>query len=527
MIAAISRNFPHQFQWNHCLKKLGIPKLYEKLSYSLLNLFSKEKLTYQTTENNLCKLLSKIRIPLTGKKIIVYTQDWGGFGDFVFGFKALSVIQKAFSECQLALITDSPKKALKVQMSNFPVLFSQELLDSYESMGRRDLVSIIARESPDLLIIAPGTTFAVSRVKFPDLLKQECPTLSPLYIREYGWIKPNLGNAGDYVSGVGLNPSLTGIFISDNLAKWSEKADTLSVHSRLTELQNIPGPLQKAILGEEYSSEAIKQFASGNKLFMAYGALASQVEFMSAVTKMHSRLGTQASFTFVNVGASPDSLQDEIKTSKDIFQTLNVGKITIHEPSGKKTEISINAGSSYNITCIPSRLDHSGIEALIKASEKEIMTTGDQSWGEAVSANKHWIQEDISHKRCSLHKVIKLSHADLAQLFHKAFKEKHDRGKVDMDRIEAQANLLYQAKTSPKVAAHWDSLHHTIHNQYNIRPWLTGIVIKKLLENVPEFQELWNQALTARYFSDRQCDSFVQKVQNICQRVLKTPSPIS
>jgi hypothetical protein len=461
-----------------------------------------------TREKELCTLLSSVQVPLVDKKIIVFSKDLGGYGDFVFGFKALSALNAVFPGNQLLFISDSPDRSLQVKENSFSMLLPGSDRVSIEKVSQA-----IAQQKPDFLIVAPCTNFP------REPLEAVVRSTPHMFVREYGWTDVSLGQPGDYVSGAGVNPQHTGIFINRDLEAWAEQVDSLPAHVRLAELRNLPKPIQRAILESDYTEEAVRKFSQMSELFVGYGEDHSKVEFMMAVARMHSVLATHKNLCFVFLGSNVEALKQQLEQQREYFRSVGVGKIIIEDPKLETIEIPICEGASRCIKCIPTGLVPSDTLSLVRASEMEILTTGDQSWGEAISAHKHWIQDDKIHKRASLDSVLEMAMDSLRALFRKAY-IRNKPLQVNVQRAEEFAVLLHRGRTDPTVTRSWRELNHTICEQQDIQPWLAGMVIRKFLERDERFQRLWTRVMEERFLSDDDLLVFLQTTQKLAIEIL-------
>lgn len=101
------------------------------------------------------------------------------------------------------------------------------------------------------------------------------------------------------------------------------------------------------------------------------------------------------------------------------------------------------------------------------ASEKESLSTGDQSLSEAISAGKYFYYETLSHKVSVLKDLIKLA-KDTDFHFADLYSEVYMPGNSGYPFIinsSKLADLFYRARTDQKVANAWKMMNDYIFDE--------------------------------------------------------------
>ncbi|HEY5259131.1 MAG TPA: hypothetical protein VIJ46_00670, partial [Rhabdochlamydiaceae bacterium] len=126
---------------------------------------------------SLSRYFSQLPLNLAGKRIVIFCKDMGGFGDYMFGLKMLDILRQSLPGVTVALATDRPGKALKLnEERETQILMHEENCE----LPLAQVASLIHQFSCDFLIIAPVTWIDLS--PFQNLMD----TRPHLCIREYG-----------------------------------------------------------------------------------------------------------------------------------------------------------------------------------------------------------------------------------------------------------------------------------------------------------------------------------------------------
>ncbi len=455
-------------------------------------------------EDLLCQYLSDIPRNLQGKKFLVLSLDLGGFGDFVFGLKSLDLIQRQFPGARVALATDSPARAALVNTArNHQILQPQNVRDK---MPLEEIVPVMEEFRPDFLIVAPVTHF--NRAPLSRLLDQT----PHMFIREYGFTSrfaPMEGN--EYISGAGRD--FKGMMIHTDLVKWANSEDSKDVLKRLSNLQFLhDSRIVKALLDSSYSEESVANFAQRYELFLGYSQRPeSKREFIVSVAKMtYQYAKTEKNLCFFFMGQADHRLLTELEICTRELTDLQIGEIQFIDPLQGSKKVVLNVNNPRVLRIVQAPLSSSEVISMLKASEKETLSTGDQFWSETISANKHWIQENLCHKREALKSVIGLAQTIPSYLrgkqdfYHLLARAHHTVAifqKNPLERCEAQAQLLYQARITPTIAADWRAMNNLVTSENILETWMTGMIIKKFLELNPRIKREIDQTLQSKTVS--------------------------
>lgn len=467
------------------------------------------------SEDILCEYFSHLATNFTGKRLTVLSFDLGGFGDFTFGCKVITMLQKRFWGMDFVLASDNPVRALKVNGSYNHTLLMPSVPPS-GSLDHPSVLELIDHYVPHFLLVAP--VVHTLRETFEPLLGKT----PHLLLREYGFMRGfDPPKEGEYVSGAG-DPCWKGVIVHQELIEWAASPESEIPLERLKQLSHIPPEVTTEILGGPYSPSQCEEFARKNELFMAYGNELSQAQYILAIVEMHRRLQTDKNLTFVILGI-PLKLLELLQEYSRKFSEAGFGKIdwvalNTHPLTRHKWDVShgIKQIKFLAVSLLPEDTIR-----LCKASEKEIATTGDHSWIEGVSAHKRWIQQDLIHKRHSLQGVLNLCR-DIPAIdpaFLAKLKEAHKSTpifKLSLPHVEAQADLFTLCRQKPEFARSWEFLNDAVSYEYSLEPWLRGMIIKRYLEHsAPEFKLRTAQLLQQREVPSQDLLSYLRHTQSL------------
>lgn len=442
------------------------------------------------SENILCEYLSHLFINLTGKRLAVLSFDLGGFGDFTFGCKAVSILQRRFPGLTVVLGTDNPTRALKVNASYNHAL----LMPSIPPDGKLDQASVcdlIQHFDPHFLLVAPVVHILNGS------FKRFFDKTAHLLLREYGFdrgFSPPV--VGEYITGAG-DRDWKGVLTHEDLIAWSNSEDADNHLKTLSHLRNLPAELTLAILETPFSEVSCSTFDKGNELFMAYGNEYSLSQFIFSISEMHARLRIDKNPTVVLLG-NPTRLPELLQEHSALLTKAGIGSVEWIDLNANQVEMSkawkVGPGGKkiklISVVLLPEDTIH-----LIKASEKETATTGDHSWIEGISACKRWVQQDLVHKRASLRSVLDSAKTipDIDPNFVTnlcAAHKPYNIFNISLPRIQAQTELFIESRVNPRFARGWQQLNDRVRYENGIEDWLVGMVIKRYLEhNYPAFKE--------------------------------------
>lgn len=436
---------------------------------------SEEDMVKSEREERICWMLSQMPITLEGRKIVMVSLDAGGSGDFSFGLKALTVLKEKFSRASCYFASDSPLKAYKLNLNH-----NHSILHDGSEPGRLEYAEVsglVNKVEPDVVILAPVVR---------DGIKVEAPIIP---IQEYGFDDETAGHVrGAYVAGPG--PRYRGVLVQKELQKWAARLNAEDKLDRLKELSHLHPFHQQAIL----QGMSIEDFAGKWNLFLGYSSgERAQQEFLTSISiLMRQKERSDNNLCFFFLGrAHPEVMKLPDDVAKKL-QALGISQVEAVNLNGDGTEQqkTILAESGPRVRILFATLWPHDVITMIKASEDEVLTTGDQFWMECVAAGKRWVQENILYKKRAVKALIGLSkNQELEQLLENAHYRRPLMGKP-LKGAEAQAEFFYRLRHEPALAKSLDILNADVVKEYSIDNWLCGMVIKTVLEKDPGFREL-------------------------------------
>lgn len=451
-------------------------------------------------EDLLSQYLSEIPSGTKNRRFLVLSLDRGGFGDFVFGLKSLDMIRRKFPQAEVALVTDSPQRAALVNANYKHTILQPKNIKN--QMPLIDIVPSIIEFRPDFLIVAPITNF--NRTPLAKILE----TTPHLFIREYGFTERFFPMQGDeYISGAG--EKFQGMMIHSDLVKWAASEDFSDPLIRLRNLQQLADfRITRALLQAEYSEESIVNFSQQYELFLGYSQRPeSKREFIISIAKMayqHAKIKKNLCFFFM--GHPNENLLALLEGHSKELTELQIGRIEFSDPvQGGNKIIVLDPNKSKILRMVQAQLSSEDVIIMLKASEKETLTTGDQFWSETISANKRWIQEVLYYKSVALSSVVELakiipSYLKGDRAFYPLLQEAQRfvplSQKQPLERCDAQALLLYQARTNVAIAKDWEALNRLITSEHILEKWMLGMIVKKILEhNSDSIKQVFDRVL--------------------------------
>ncbi|MCH9616942.1 MAG: hypothetical protein SP1CHLAM9_02410 [Chlamydiia bacterium] len=383
--------------------------------------------------------------PIQGKpKIAIIGQDLGGMGDYASVDRIQQFFHKTFSK-------KIPRENMQVFMDND----KGRDLDSYFPGVEFHPLKNIGKFEPDMIVAFEGD-FLKERVLPEHLGKRVVPILD---WGEYGVthgegaINTGLIADGSIVPGCSDRPPEKGIFLDKELVKWSSKMK--DPKQRLSALPEVSAGIQQAILGGKATERRCNDFSSENRLFFGYSneegikerggdGAPSAITYLLALAKMQGsmpRASTNAELQKKNMTiflmGDHDILAEAGDQSKYLGNTAIGGAECTHS-SLLQVEVQrelVSSGifmlevarydkSSDQIVAVkflPIRemnpharvrdssnlktmrvimgsISHKDSIGLMKASEDEVLVTGDGSLSEAISARKSIMYQQRHHK---------------------------------------------------------------------------------------------------------------------------------
>ncbi len=296
---------------------------------------------------SLSRYFSQLPLDLSGKKIVIFCKDLGGFGDYMFGLKMLDILRQSLPGITVALATDRPGKALKLNEDRATQILMYE--ENCE-LPLDQVASLIHQFSCDFLIIAPVTWTELSP------LQSLMDTRPHLTIREYGFTFKNVGYnfPNDYVSGPAK--PLVGMLVHEPLMRWAaQNEDRIAC---LNHLNDLPEEVRQAILQQN----SIEDFAQNSLLFGCYSSSEeTSLRFIfSIATEFYKHLKTDQELCFFFFSPCLSSFVKLLNQHQSILKKLDISSIELNDLTDNSQRIiSLNQPFRRKIRCIFSPLQPS------------------------------------------------------------------------------------------------------------------------------------------------------------------------
>lgn len=348
----------------------------------------------KNTEKELLKLLS-------GKPITIITRQMGGFGDILCAAKIYKYMQEKLgipqAQLQLAINELGPSDILKDEGFNFV----PNTRDSLEKIT----------EGVHIFAPAHSQEFVQSKMN----IKKMQPILA---ISEYGYppIK-ELESGFDNIQALsfGFTDTSLGYIPSPELRKWASDKHKLSAIQQLGYLKTLPEYIQKAILGEGPDLDTlIELFSRKSKLYFGYCQNSSSINaFIEGVLTMLKMTKDKSDACFYFMGAPGGTIDAAtlVSTLPEAEEIHSITLINLNQKTHK--EITCNEEGNRNIKIIIGKIPLKHVPTMYMASEEETIVTGDQSFSEALSAEKFPVYELLPHKKTLLDQFTNIFPSDL------------------------------------------------------------------------------------------------------------------
>lgn len=336
----------------------------------------------------------------SNKKIVIAIDPVSGLGDIAAGFRIADTLinSKIISIKQLILVIkadedeESTKKANEIFNDKKIRVISSKKVDE----ELKDDVFVLQIHFPNL----------VSTI-YSQFLKRNVPILQ---IEEYDlppFRYPKEFNNWVVSHSFGLNNKYLGIFIDEELKQWGFSKEAFDPIKRLENLEKLPIKLQKAILGESYSTQGMLKFAKTNKLYFGYCSdLDFFKHFILAFTLINKK--EKLNITLVTpLNINSKNLSEENKENIDFLSRIKrMGFHQIQISNLKNDEVDtiilieqLDESKNKRIfKIITGEIKKCDVQILLMSSEKETVVTGDQSLTNGISNNMNFIYETLPHK---------------------------------------------------------------------------------------------------------------------------------
>ncbi len=464
----------------------GLPRVYHRdnptmsrikpvfASLPALKKLAAEKFSLPQYENG--------KIP-AGSKICLFTYVLSdGWGDFIAAIETAKILKAKFLNAQIRSVIYLPKNFspdksdcdastlfIPYGTEGPPVSFPEKALQ--------------ALKSADLVISLP--TFYPFTEELKALLEKGAHKPKFIAIGQYGfiespWFHPKSGNYS-----MGLHFLETGVLIREK----TEKGDfrTLENQTLLFSLFGTTSP----------QTVDVEAYLTSHKFFLAY--LVSPIGgaiYLHALLKSQIKNDQTIDICSPHIGWLIEYIKLRQKEKKPLFaKDLGIQEIEIHFAGKIHHRTLAKSGKKIRILS-PNTLSDADFRKALALSEDFVAVRGDQSFSEAVSANKMFFYDGAPHARYFVKDLLalaenRLSHNKQALLFFrsiaKAFlyniteepgewvEETHFQEKEPWDQI---ADNLCKALQSQETILGCKQLNQIIRAEYNFNKTLCEMVAR-------------------------------------------------
>ncbi|WP_299539073.1 DUF4157 domain-containing protein [uncultured Streptomyces sp.] len=447
--------------------------------------------------------------------IAVFTHEAQGKGDLMLGVKTADALRENFPRTEqnqndIALLT--AEAAYKKQ----PGVFTESghpftVLDGAVPGAPR----LDAGQGPTHTIVAPQLA---ATKNFQKTVGQWGSTVSAMteYSKKES-LPPGATGAGHTT---GLGAGEVGITFDAGLRAYKQEQDGIAGegNKRAARLENLQALKSKELLTAlfpEDQEQAAKDFATAatSRLYFAYSNK-SAMRFALTVAEVESGNADDVHV----VQSSPTRMPALDATVKQDLAGLGVARVRLVELSSQSPAPTITvqetggAGKTMH-WILTDRVPHDDMLTLIKASEPIVMTTGNQSTSEALSAGKTIMYESIGMEqskafRQSLYAGAKVGQPDIDSIA--AVSRDYDRRGTQgpgQPQFKAAAAALKNMQQEDKMGAFSDRASAT----KDLGRWIGGQHLRDYLMKTDLAPELRSkeQKLTSDYRSPGAYQAFV------------------
>lgn len=380
----------------------GLPRIYHRhnpgMSHVKTNFAHLPSLKKLGLEKHLLRLYELNRTRIKGKICLLNWIISDGWGDWVAAREIESLIKSHFPELQVDWVALFPKRMRLPQSDAIHVAYDQECIPQ----SLPEDVTRMIRES-DLIFSFP-TFYPHTSELLKQLKKHAARNLFPRFINvgEYGfiessWFHPKTGHRS-----MGLHFLEKGVLIrksgESNFGKLSNERLLFSLFQT-----TIPGPLE------------IEQYLDSRSFYLAYlltpigGAI-----YLHALLKSREFDPKPIDICTPDLGWLIGHIERQKKEGRSLLERgFGVGEVEI-EFEGRSHFIKIaETGKRLRILC-PGPLLDSDFRLLVQMSSEFVAVRGNQSFSEAVSANRTFFYDGAIHARYFIKDLIALAENRIA-----------------------------------------------------------------------------------------------------------------
>lgn len=436
-------------------------------------------------------------VPLQAQNLVqniaVVAIQLDNLGDISGAQKISEMVRTSFpqSNVSLAFLPHEFNEMQKLFLGDYQPIDSKEVKRVFPGiLDEADLRKKI--DSIGLLILFPICQLS-------DVPKMVSDCGKPyIYLGEYGSGITKAAQRGELYP-LGLAKNEIGVLFPEDLNAYYHQNKGQTSLEKLSCLSLLPKGLQGAILGESYTLERTRSFDATSKLYMAYAQEDRNDSFSDYLSSLCELSNPEQNYDVTVCLLTKYDNEKITQILKGIhaalfrnrFKTTQVFEVN-DRFTKKQKDVSFHekAKGKRNLKIIFCKLTQPEVVALLKSSQDEVLTTGDQSFMEAMALRKVIGYSLESHKIDFMESFVNLASAknkDLGDLFSKACfgsdsvkKLKDLREAVGCiqtnDVQKGLSGLFSQLKNKPHLKQVWEEFIQKIHDDHHCRPQLEKLI---------------------------------------------------
>jgi len=415
--------------------------------------------------------------------ILVCALQFDGRGDIYGAHEIALRVQRLMPQAKVVFTILKPHFS---EMETF-LFSSKEIVDISEIQKQEQWV--IEEESLALQSISTFKKIIVFPTYHDSLLPEEILNRKNdvIKLREYSVCAPKPGTvAGQtYTLGLNLAQGEKGVLLPEEWAGIIPLCNSQTAEQRLDHLKRVNPALSKAILGTDFSEKAVQLFSQGSKLHLGYY---SQPDvffcFINALLATKNK-----NLVILSTQKRPPELMDNIEQAlcDNGFVKINLIEFT---DSNRFVTSGQQISQTGNKTCtlIFRTLSATEMDAILRASEEEALTTGDLSPFKFMAYRKVIIYDTRTQKHESAEAMVQLA-AQCDLRFKKFlslafFGAEHPGQTVNVIELEnGMAKWIKAMEEDSSLKEGWNKFIDEVFSKYDFTPHLAEIVKERMTES--------------------------------------------
>ena len=305
-------------------------------------------------------------------------------------------------------------------------------------------------------------------------------------LREYGVGVPKLGivNGPTYTLGLDFAKNEKGVLLPIEWAGVIPPSNIESTEQRLLHLKDVEPALSKAILGKDFSSEAVKAFSQSSRLYLGYY---SQPDVFFCF--INALLATKkTNLVIYSTQKRPAELMAKVSGSL-LENGFGMDILEFSDSLNFKQKRMNHTSKSKLCTFIFRPLSGTEMEAVLKASENETLSTGDLSPFKFMANRKTIIYDTRTQKHQSAEAMIRLAtqyEPRFKELLSQAFfGDDHPSQTVNVsDLTNGMIQWIKAMEEDSSLRENWNKFIDEVFSKYDFTSRLAEILKERMSESL-------------------------------------------